>query len=107
MIFKKTILIALLSLLLTSCSTSLVNFTSLSNRETTITNQVGVRVSGSAKVFLKSKKEAIDEAIENALKSAGEGYDILINGTIKIKMHLFYTEYIVEGTAIKSKDTIK
>jgi hypothetical protein len=107
MIFKKTIFITLFLLTLTSCSINLIAYSTLSNKETQITNQVGVKVSGSANVFFKSRKETINEAIENALKSAGEGYDVLINGTVKIKIHLFYTEYIVEGTAIKSKDIIK
>lgn len=102
-----------LLVLLTSCTQRLMDFTTLSSKNTNMTvpkQATSDRVIGEHYVvtFLgipfgrPSMKEATDRAIENA----GPGYDSLIDGVVSSKYKWFVLfgkiGYEIEGTAIKS-----
>lgn len=99
------ILIAILTL--TSCSQRLVDFTVISSKNHAINFDLeqGKATTGkSMGVFALGTniKDAMDEAIVNA----GPQFDILINGVVRAKSYMFYGGYVVEGTAVSSKQLI-
>jgi hypothetical protein len=101
----KKFLIVLLCITFYSCdTTALIYFTSVSNKPTVIENVQGVKVTSEVSAFMKKPSTTMKEAIDAALKNAGEDYDILLNGSVKINWGFFYNTYITEGTAVRSKD---
>ena len=83
-----------------------MKYSILSNQELNIQNSDGIKVSGYSNAWFKSQRKAVKEATENALKQAGEGYDLLINGTIEAEYKILYIRFRVNGTAYKSSDLI-
>lgn len=106
---KITYLTAMLIAVLTlsSCSQRLVDFTVISSKNHAINFDLdqGKATSGkSMGVFGigTNIKDAMDEAIVNA----GPQFDILINGVVRAKNYMFYGGFVVEGTAVSSKQLI-
>jgi|GEM_PF-4222702 len=83
-----------------------MKYSILSNQELNIQNSDGIKVNGYSNAWFKSQRKAVEEATENALKQAGNGYDLLINGTIEMEYKVLYIRYRVIGTAYKSTDLI-
>ena len=93
------------SLTISSCSRTLLMPSLISYKEEIFENK-GIKTTGIS-TGLKSQKNGIKEATENALKNAGADYDILSNVEIKVKYGLFRNIYIVSGVAYKSKNILK
>lgn len=106
--FKTTkyILIGILSFSLTSCSVNLLNYSILADQSVKINPEGGIEVSGFYNSWARSQRKSVKIATERALKEAGIGYDILINGKIEVEYKVLYLRYRVTGTAFKSKDLI-
>ena len=102
----KLILNLILILSLSSCSINIMKYSVMSNKELNIQNTDGIKVSGYSDAWFKSQRKAVKEATDNALKQAGTGYDLLINGTIEMEYKVLYIRYRVNGTAYKSSDLI-
>jgi hypothetical protein len=104
---KIKILAALISLtlIITSCSQRLVDFTVISSKNHSLKfdKAKGIRVKGKSFGFLGVGAN-IKDAMDKALQSAGTQYDLLIDGVVKIENYPFVAGYIVEGTAISSTD---
>jgi hypothetical protein len=97
----------------TGCTIRIVDFTAISTKNVKLpTKAKGKRVTGEdcVPVFLfplgvPNMKEAIDEAIE----SAGENYDALVDGVVYHINQSFLVGrmcYKVEGTPINTKDSV-
>lgn len=86
-----------------SCSTRLVDFTVISSKNHSLNIDVsqGTQVSGSSIGFL-GMGTSIKDAMDKALESAGPGYDILVDGVVRVKNYVFVSGFQVEGTAINS-----
>ena len=104
---KLTIFTALftLTLLFTSCSQRLVDFTVISskNHGLKFDKSKGIRVTGKSFGFLGIGAD-INDAMDKALQSAGPQFDLLIDGVVKMENYPFVAGYVVEGTAISSGD---
>ena len=103
---KKTLIALSFTLLLGSCSQRILDFTTVSTKN----NQLNftcppLEVKGTSFGFL-GIGASIKDATDNALKSAGQGYDVLQNGVIKVTQYPFVIGYTVTGTAVKSS-TVK
>ena len=93
------------TLLLSSCSQRLVDFTVISSKNTNLDfdKSKGKRTEGkSMQVLLIGVN--IKDAMDNALQNAGPNYDMLIDGVVRSQTYPFYGGYIVEGTAVSSRD---
>ncbi len=94
---------------LSSCSYRLGDFTAMSSKNNNIMNYVAndnaKRVKGGHFTFLfpPSLKEAMDEALE----SAGPGYDLLVDGVVYLKSFPLVLGYVVKGTAVRTKSIKK
>ncbi len=106
---KKTILlsIAILALSLGSCTRQVMNFTTLSNASTNLQFQKsqGKKTTGKHLTFL-GFNSSITEATQEALEKAGPDYDLLIDGQIGISDYFFVYGFVVEGTAVSSRNLI-
>jgi hypothetical protein len=104
---KLSILAALfaLSLIFSSCSIRLVDFTVISskNHGLKFDKSKGIRVTGKSFGFLGIGAN-IKDAMDRALQSAGPQFDLLIDGVVKSESYPFIAGYVVEGTAINSND---
>jgi len=94
-----------LTLIFSSCSQRLVDFTVISskNHGLKFDKSKGVRVTGKSFGFLGMGAN-IKDAMDKALQSAGPQFDLLIDGVVKMEAYPFINGYIVEGTAISSAD---
>jgi hypothetical protein len=90
-------------MLLSSCSSRLVDFTVISskNHQLTFDMSHAKQVSGSSMGFL-AIGASIKDAMDKALQSAGPEYDMLINGVVRVSDYFFVSGYKVEGTAVSS-----
>lgn len=97
----------------TGCTIRIVDFTAISTKNVKLpTKAKGKRVTGEDCVpvilfplGVPNMKEAIDEAIE----SAGENYDALVDGVVyHINQSFLFGQicYRVEGTPINTKDSV-
>jgi hypothetical protein len=91
------------TMLLTSCSQRLIDFTVISSKNVTLRLPDDAKGPRSKGTELKmcgrpELKAAVDKAIENA----GPGYDALIDGVIYVRNEYFRQGYVVEGTPIKT-----
>lgn len=104
---KISILTALfaLTLIFTSCSQRLVDFTVISskNHGLKFDKYKGIRVQGKSLRFMGFGAN-IKEAMDKSLQSAGPQFDLLIDGVVKMESYPFVSGYVVEGTAINSGD---
>jgi len=105
---KKTItnyglILMVLVLTFSSCSQRLIDFTVISSKNVSIgiDKSKGVRVVGKSMQFLMMGVN-IKDAMDNALHKAGNGYDLLIDGVVRIEQYPFYGGYVVEGTAVNT-----
>lgn len=94
-------------LFLSSCNLRVIDFTVISSKNVTLRlpdDAKGKRVEGTNMVFcapycgIPSLKQAVDNAIE----SAGPGYDALIDGVVYNRYEIVRTGYVVTGTPIKT-----
>ena len=94
-----------LTLIFSSCSQRLVDFTVISskNQGLKFDKSKGIRVTGKSFGFLGFGAN-IKDAMDKALQSAGPQFDLLIDGVVKVESYPFVAGYIVEGTAISSSD---
>jgi hypothetical protein len=94
-----------LTLIFSSCSQRLVDFTVISskNHGLKFDKSKGVRVTGKSFGFLGIGAN-IKDAMDKALQSAGPQFDLLIDGVVKMEAYPFINGYVVEGTAISSGD---
>ena len=110
--------VLLASMLISGCSTRMIDFTVISSKNANIQGKsYGQRAEGKDCAglllglipitgrFQPNMKEAVDRAIE----AAGTGYDALIDGVIdqEILILMIYNQvcFVVEGTPINTKDT--
>ena len=98
-------LIVFASVMFSSCSQRLIDFTVISSKNANIgiDKTKGVRTVGKSMQFLGigvTIKDAMDKALENA----GMKYDLLIDGVVRTESYPFYFGYVVEGTAVSTKD---
>ena len=115
--FKALITFVLLTLLTTGCSVhwpgtrQLSDFTAISSKTTQLqipTEAMGPRVEGVDKVWyvlVPFGKPNIEEAIDQAIESAGPGYDALIDGELYKTFPLFVIGkigYKIVGTPVKT-----
>lgn len=101
------IVILIAAITLSSCSQRLVDFTVISSKNHAINFDLeqGIATTGkSMGVFAIGTN--IKDAMDEAIVSAGPQYDILINGVVRAKSYIFYGGYVVEGTAVNSKQLI-
>ena len=107
---KKIKLIALLMVIalgVSSCSQRLIDFTVISSKNVSfnIDKAKGKKVKQSDMGFIGIGAN-IKDAMDKALESAGPNFDILVDGVVSIKQYPFWAGYVVEGTALSSKDMI-
>ena len=99
--------------LFSGCTIRLVDFTVLSTKNVQVPiDSTAKRVTGEDCVIvilfpfgIPNMEEAVDQAIE----SAGPGYDALVDGVLYQKNHAFLIGqicYVVEGTAINTKTSV-
>ena len=104
--FRLILCISLLSVVLfSSCSYRIVDFTIISSKNHTIRFDMtqGKRVEGKSMGFLgigTSLKDAMDKALE----SAGQGYDLLVDGVVQRVDNFFVVGFKVTGTAVRSTE---
>jgi hypothetical protein len=92
-------------LMMSSCTTRLVDFTVISSKNIALNfdKSDGKRTEGqSMNVFFIGVN--IKDAIDDALQKAGPNYDMLVDGVLRSKQFPFYGGYVVEGTAINSRE---
>ena len=90
-------------LMLSSCSTRLVDFTIISskNHSLNLDKTKGERVVANDNGFL-GIGTSIKDAMDKALQSVGPEYDLLVDGVVKYNSYFFVSGYKVEGTAVSS-----
>ncbi|MGJ8743590.1 hypothetical protein [Polaribacter sp.] len=104
---KNLFILTLLTLVLSSCSARLVDFTIISSKNHSVNFNLenGVVTKGKSMGFLAlgtNIKDAMDKALENA----GPQYDVLVNGVVRSENYFFYGGFEVEGTAVNSRKLI-
>lgn len=99
------LLLVMAILTFTSCSQRLIDFTVISSKNANIgvDKTKGVRTVGKSMQFLMIGVN-IKDAMDNALQKAGAKYDLLIDGVVRVEQYPFYGGYVVEGTAVSSRD---
>ena len=87
-----------------SCAVRLVDFTVISSKNVSldIDRTKGVKVEGESAYFLGFGWN-IKDAMDKALESAGNEYDLLIDGVVRYTNFPFVTVINVEGTAVSSR----
>lgn len=113
--FSLLVMLAVVAISFTSCTTRITDFTLLSTKTHGVkakASSIGPRVKGEDKAWMivviptgvPNVKTAIDRAIENA----GPGYDALVDGVLSSYFAWYVLAgqngYVVEGTPIKSTD---
>lgn len=90
-----------------SCSQRLIDFTVISSKNVSFNmdKAKGKKVKKSDMGFLGIGAN-IKDAMDKALESAGPNYDILVDGVVTVKQYPFWAGYVVEGTALASKDMV-
>lgn len=107
------IYVLLLTLLVSGCSTRMIDFTVISSKNTQLQipqEAIGERVVGEDKVLwilsIPLGTPEIKEAVDQAIQSAGPGYDALVDGvlyqTFEYYVVAMKTGYKIEGTPIKT-----
>lgn len=88
-----------------SCTQRLADFTIISTKSHSlhINKAKGKETSGHSMRFMGAGAN-IKDAVDDALKKAGSGYDLLIDGVVRQKVYPFFAGFVVEGTAIRSDD---
>ena len=91
--------------MLSSCTTRLVDFTVISSKNIALNfdKSDGKRTEGQSMNVLMIGVN-IKDAIDDALQNAGPNYDMLVDGVLRAKQFPFYGGYVVEGTAINSRE---
>ncbi len=89
-------------MLFSSCKSRMVDFTVIS------TKNVSLNVKKDTPRVVGKKASTIKGAIDNAIESAGAGYDALVDGVVYSHYYYFIlystTKYHVEGTPIKTSE---
>ena len=88
---------------LSSCTYRLVDFTVISSKNVNlnIDRSLGKKVKGDQAYFLGLGWN-IKDAMDNALESAGNEYDMLVDGVVRYGNYPFVLVVTVEGTAIST-----
>ena len=98
-------LLAVVALVLTSCSSRMLDFTVISTKNVTFvanSKAQGKQVEGKSMGFC-GFGSSIKEATDKALESAGPEYDILVDGVIYYRNYIFSVGYKVKGVAVSSQ----
>ena len=100
----KLLIIITLTISLSSCSFRLVDFTVISSKNVNlnINRAEGKKVKGEKTYFLGIGWN-IKDAMDKALESAGNEYDLLVDGVVRYGSYPFIATVTVEGTAISSR----
>lgn len=98
-------LLVLCTLLFSSCTIRLVDFTVISSKNVSldIDKSVGKKVKGSKSYFLGIGFN-IKDALDLALEKAGNEYDLLVDGVVRYSEYPFVVSVEVEGTAVSSRE---
>ncbi|WP_298884324.1 hypothetical protein [uncultured Polaribacter sp.] len=101
---KNLLILALMTLALSSCSIRLVDFTVISSKNVSldIDRTQGVKVKGDKTYFLGIGWN-IKDAMDAALEKAGKEYDLLVDGVVRYGSYPFIATVSVEGTAVSSR----
>ncbi|WP_298370309.1 hypothetical protein [uncultured Lutibacter sp.] len=101
------IILVITVLTLSSCSQRLVDFTVISSKNHAINFDLEQgKITSGKSMGVFGIGTNIKDAMDTALQNAGPQYDILINGVVRAKSYPFYGGFIVEGTAVSSKQLI-
>lgn len=103
--YWKMLLLAIVTLSVTSCSVRLVDFTVIStkNAEIGVDKTKAIQTEGKKSYFLGIGFN-LKDAIDNALENAGPAYDLLVDGVVLYKPYPFVTIVEVKGLAVSSSD---
>jgi len=101
--FSLSMIILMTTLIFSSCSQRLVDFTVISSKNHSLKFDLsqGKQVQGTSMGFL-GLGASIKDAMDKALQSAGTEYDILVNGVVRDNDYFLVSGYKVTGTAINS-----
>ena len=101
---NKFIAFLTLIVLFSSCSQRLIDFTVISSKNHTLRFDLaqGKRAEGTSVGFL-GLGATIKGAMDNALESAGPGYDLLVDGVVYRQDYFFVAGFKVTGTAVMSR----
>lgn len=91
------------TILLSSCTQRLIDFTLISSKNVAVKAEKGKQTEGKSIKFLGIGAN-VKDAMDNALLNAGSGYDLLIDGVVRVHNYPFTAGYSVEGKAVKSGD---
>jgi hypothetical protein len=100
------VMLALVStFMLSSCSYRLVDFTAISSKNLSlpIDKTKGVKTEGKVSYFLGIGYN-LKDALDKALNEAGPGYDLLVDGVVRVIDYPFVLVVKVEGLAINTND---
>lgn len=107
---KKSIfaLMILSAMIMTSCSSRLVDFTVISSKNVQLAADLtkGKKVEGK-KSYIFGIGWNIKDAMDIALEKAGSEYDLLVDGVVRYGSYPFVAVISVEGTAISSRVMIQ
>jgi len=95
--------LAACSLLATSCSTRLIDFTVISSKNVTLRlpdDAKGPRTVG--KDMKTCGAPQLKSAVDKAIETAGPGYDALIDGVVFSRQGFMSQGWVVEGTPVKT-----
>jgi hypothetical protein len=88
-----------------SCTARMIDFTIISSKN------INLNVKKDASRVVGKKSGIIKGAVDNAIESAGSGYDAIVDGVVYSHDYYFvfvaWTKYHVEGTPIKTTEQIK
>ena len=101
------ILFSIVSLFTTSCSSRMIDFTVISTKSHQIKfdRSKGIKVEGVSYGFL-GIGSSMEDALDEALESAGTGYDLLIDGVVRYNDYFFVSGYKITGLAVNSRELI-
>lgn len=93
----------LLGFTFSSCTIRLVDFTVISSKNVDIGKPEGIRTTGS-KGYILGFGWNVKDALDDAIRNAGNEYDMLVDGVVRYTSYPFYTVVTVEGTAVNSTE---
>jgi hypothetical protein len=105
---QRLLLVCALAIILTGCSVRIADYSIIStrNHQFHAPKDHGISIKGESMNII-GFGTSIQDAIDDALRRAGMGYDVLLDVVVKVEQKfLFYQGYTVEGLAIQSAKII-
>lgn len=99
-----TMLLTAASIILSSCSHQIMNFSVMSSSSVNYKYKDGAK----STTRIEGKGGTLDKAVNDALQKAGNGYDALLDGKVTMYHYSFILVWVavfkVEGTPVRTKD---